>query len=135
VKRKFAFSFYDTIRLCCDSGGRRRNARGAARETNEAAAQDLAQAENARKRIGEGEAGAIQGTKADASVIGGQARPMRPPVTGAVTRRGPPRSGKRHLISPQIENPQILGLNPQSQTRKFLRYARPQNLKSANFFD
>jgi hypothetical protein len=40
---------------------------GAARETNEAAAQDLGQAENARKRIGEGGADAIQGTKADAS--------------------------------------------------------------------
>ncbi len=30
------------------------------------------------------------------------------------------------FFSPQIANPQILGLNPQSKIRKFLRYASPQ---------
>ncbi len=56
---------------------------GAARETNEAAAQDLGQAENARKRIGEGGACAIQGTKADAY-------DRRASKANEATRDGPP---------------------------------------------
>jgi hypothetical protein len=52
---------------------------------------------------------------------------------------------KFYFVSPKIANPQILGIIPQSQNRKFLRCARPQianpkicndkfaNQKSENF--
>ena len=39
------------------------------------------------------------------------------------------------FLSPHIANPEILGLNPQSQIRKFLRYASPQITNPQISFD
>jgi hypothetical protein len=39
------------------------------------------------------------------------------------------------FLSHQIANPEILGLNPQSKIRKFLRYASPQITNPQISFD
>jgi hypothetical protein len=41
----------------------------------------------------------------------------------------------KQFFSPQIVNPQILGLVPLSQIRKFLMCASPQIKNSSNFYD